>query len=124
MSDRKQTPDVLGDILGGEPVAPPPSVATKAEPAPAAKPARRKPAAKRSGRQTRSRKPKWEYMEVVFRDYRGYRAHYVNGEEQVGWKDAPPIQEYLNQLGEQGWELVGVGSRHKEEMPAYFKRRK
>jgi hypothetical protein len=63
-------------------------------------------------------------MEVIFRDYGGYRARYVNGQEQAGWKRAPIIYEHLNQLGEQGWEMVGVGARYKEEMPAYFKRRK
>jgi hypothetical protein len=63
-------------------------------------------------------------MEVVFRDYGGYRPRYVNGQELRDWKKAPPIHEYLNQLGEEGWELSGVGARHKEEMPAYLKRRK
>jgi hypothetical protein len=61
-------------------------------------------------------------MEIVFRDYGGYRPRLVNGEEQMGWKDSPIIHEYLNQLGEEGWELVAVGSRNGEEMPAYFKR--
>jgi hypothetical protein len=45
-------------------------------------------------------------MEVVFRDYGGYRPRYVNGQELRDWKKAPPIHEYLNQLGEEGWELV------------------
>jgi hypothetical protein len=62
-------------------------------------------------------------MEVVFRDYGGYRPRYVNGQEEAGWKQAPLIHEYLNQLGRQGWELAGVGSRHNEQMPAFFKRR-
>jgi len=63
-------------------------------------------------------------MEVVFRDYGGYRPRFVNGEEQTGWKRAPLIHNYLNQMGEQGWELVGVGGRHNDQMPAYFKRQK
>jgi hypothetical protein len=63
-------------------------------------------------------------MEVVFRDYRGYRPRIVNGDELPGWKKAPVILHYLNQVGEQGWELVGVGGRHNDEMPAYFRRRK
>ena len=63
-------------------------------------------------------------MEVIFRDYGGYRPRYVNGQEQQGWKQAPLIHETLNQLGEEGWELVGVGSRHNEQMPTYFKRGK
>jgi hypothetical protein len=61
-------------------------------------------------------------MEVVFRDYGGYRPRYINGLEQPGWKRLPVIHEYLNQIGAQGWELAGVGSRENREMPAYFKR--
>jgi hypothetical protein len=63
-------------------------------------------------------------MEVVFRDYGGYRPRVVNGVEQKGWKESPAIHEYLNQLGEEGWELAGVGARYKDQMPAYLKRRK
>lgn len=114
MSSRKQTPDVLGDILGGEPAAVPPT----ADP----KPAPPRPATKRQRRPRKPKQVRWEYMEVVFRDYGSYRPRCVNGEEQAGWKDAPAIQEYLNQVGEEGWELVAMGGRHGEEMPAYFKR--
>jgi hypothetical protein len=42
--------------------------------------------------------------------------------EQPNWKRLPLIRDYLNQLGEQGWELAGVGSRENHEIPAYFKR--
>ena len=116
MASRKQTPDVLSDILGGDPLPPQPPP----EPTPKPKPAPRPPT-KRRPRQPRTPQ-KWEYMEVVFRDYGGYRPRYINGEEQAGWKKAPLIYEVLNQFGEEGWELVGVGARHKEQMPAYFKR--
>jgi hypothetical protein len=116
MAPRKQTPDVLSEILGGEPApAPPPAPQPQAAPRP-----KRAPAAA-SGR-SRTRKPAWEYMEVVFRDYGGYRPRTINGQEQPDWKRSPVIHEYLNQLGEQGWELAGVGSRENREMPVYFKR--
>jgi hypothetical protein len=119
MADRKRTPDIMGEILGGEPAVP----AMAAVPQPAPKP-RRRPPTREPSAPPKAKLPKWEYMEVIFRDYGGYRARYVNGQEQIGWKQAPIIYEYLNQLGEQGWEMVGVSSRHNEEMPAYFKRRK
>ena len=122
MADRKQTPDILGEVLVGEAAVPPPAPAPAPEPP--SKPAPpRKPPVPRSSRRSKA-KPQWEYMEIVFRDYGGYRPRYVNGEEQMGWKRAPVIHEYLNQLGEQGWELVGVGGRDDRQMPAYFKRPK
>ena len=123
MADRKQTPDVLGDLLGGGGIASQPAPAPKPAPTPKPKPAtRRKSSAQRSRRRAKEQPPRWEYMEVVFRDYGGYRPRYVNGEEQSGWKKEAVIHEYLNQLGKEGWELVGVGSRHNDEMPTYFKR--
>ena len=121
MAQRKQTPDLLGEILTGEQPATQPR--PKAQPRSQESPRKRstKPA---TSRRRKPRRPKWEYLEVVFRDYRGYRPRLVNGDEQEGWKQAPVIHEYLNQLGEEGWELTGIGGRHNDEVPAYLKRPK
>ena len=117
MADRKQTPDILGEILGGE-SSPPPST-LKGTPEPEVKP---KPAGRKPRRRTKPKQQKWEYREVVFRNYGGYRPRSINGVEQPGWKNAPIIHIYLNQLGEQGWELAGIGSMGNLEMLAYLKR--
>ena len=119
MADRKQTPDVLSEILGGGP----PETGASPPPKPLTAP-KRKPTARKPRQPAKPKQAKWEYMEVVFRDYGGYRPRFVNGEEQSGWKRAPLIHDYLNQVGEEGWELVGVGGRHNDQMPAYFKRAK
>ena len=66
----------------------------------------------------------WEYREVVFRDYRGWRTHAVNGAELGNWRDAPTLLEYLEQAGREGWELVSMGERHNNHKEAYFKRPK
>jgi hypothetical protein len=63
-------------------------------------------------------------MEVVFRDYAGYRPRRVNGEELARWKEGPAILQYLNQLGDEGWELVATGGGDGKEMLAYFKRQR
>lgn len=125
MADRKQTPDILGEVLGGEPEAPLP--APPPEPQPAAKPEaapKRRAPARRSGQRRKAKPVRWEYLEILFRDYAGLRPRCANGEELAGWKELPVIHEYLNQLGEEGWELAGVGSRHKDQVPVYLKRHK
>ena len=121
MANRKETPDVLSEILGGEPAAPPPVPTAAAKEKPKAPPKRRAPA-KRASRTSKPKRQIWEYQEVIFRDYDGFRPMRVNGEELDGWKDGPMIHEYLNQLGADGWELAGVGSKHNREMPVYLKR--
>jgi hypothetical protein len=119
MANRKETPDVLSEILGGEPAAPRPTPEAKPK-----APARRRAPAARSSQPSKPKRQIWEYQEVIFRDYGGFRPRYVNGEELAGWKDGPTIHEYLNQLGADGWELAGLGSENKREMPAYLKRLK
>jgi hypothetical protein len=119
MAGRRQTPDVLGDVLGDVPQVP------QARAAPEPKPAtKRRPAPRRSSPSSRSQNPRWEYREIVFRDYGGYRPRLVDGIEQRGWKDAPFMHPYLNQLGEEGWELASLSPHHKNEMLAYLKRPK
>lgn len=112
MSNRKATPDVLGAVLGG---TPPP--AAEVTPAAISTPATAPAAAPLQPIQ-------WEYREVIFRDYRGWRARIVNGVELGDWKTAPTILEYLQQAGQEGWELVSMGDQHNNHKEAYFKRPK
>ncbi len=107
MSSRKQkTPDILGDILGGSPYPAAAGMLPPVEP-----PAPPKPL-------------EWEYREVVFRDYRGWRVRMVNGRELGDWKTSPTIVEYLEKAGNEGWELVSMSERHNNQKEAYFKRPK
>lgn len=108
MSSRKETPDILGDILGS----------VRSAPVPTGYPAPVKPAPEPA------RPLEWEYREVVFRDYRGWRARLVNGRELGDWKTSPTIVAYLEQAGNDGWELVSMGDRHNNQKEAYFKRPK
>lgn len=64
----------------------------------------------------------WEYLTVTFRDYGGWRPRFVNGAQVRGWKEQPLIHDYLAQLGAQGWEMVSMGERHRNQKEAFFKR--
>jgi len=128
MADRKHTPDVLADILGGagpqEPSAP--DVVSPSEP---------KPSRRTGSRSTRtqtsrsSKKENWEYQLVSFQEYKGWRPRFVNGQEVADWMSAPIIHEYVNQLGEDGWELTSASAGQSlygltDRLQLYFKRTK
>jgi hypothetical protein len=131
MSDkRKQTPDVLADILGGAP--PTPGDEIPAFPAPP--PAKPKPAARpKTTRAPRRPSPAapadWQYQVVSFQDYKGWRARFVDGKELRQWPNSPLVHEYLAQMAGQGWELVTASSGERlyglsDKHQLYFRRPK
>ena len=126
MSERKQTPDVLSDLLNtGSPpdaVAPPEAAATPA--ARSANSVKATPAPAATVAQTPAAPSQWEYREVIFREFRGWRPRYIDGSERWDWKEAPTMFDYLRQTGDEGWELVSVGEAHNYQKTAYFKRPK
>lgn len=134
MSSRKKTPDVLSELLGGAQAGPPPAEelglapAAPAAPAPARRPATRRSAGVASAPATPAAPaptpaaPAWEYQEVVFREFRGWRPRLVDGVEQRNWKQAPVIVDYLRAMGQAGWELVSLSPEQHFQKTAYFKR--
>jgi hypothetical protein len=117
---RKETPDVLGEILAGTaPIAAPIPVTPTAAPTPAEKRAR-KPARPQPHREvpepqptppTPAAKPeRWEYLVVSLQDHRGWRPRFINGQEVRNWAQAPEIHDYVDQLGEDGWDLTAASA--------------
>ncbi len=98
MSDRKPTPDLLTELLGGGQSSEP----TPGVPEPPA--------------------VQWEYQEAIFRDYRGWRLRAVNGQETGDWKVAPLLHQYLESAGAAGWELVSLSEVRHNQRDAYLKR--
>ena len=139
MTDRKQTPDVLGDILGGDVVEDikemvAQELAAVGEPEGPGE-ARRQQSRTRRGQQqqrrraSRAKKNKWEYLLVSFQEHKGWRPRYLNGQEVSDWMDAPVIHDYVGQLGEEGWEMVGASSGQRmygltDVRQLFFKRQK
>ncbi len=112
---RKETPDVLGELLAGPPVDAD-SPAQPAQPTPPPKPraSRSAGATGSKGKQAKQPEPAppakgWDYLIVSFSNHRGWRPRYINGQEIRNWNQAPVIHDYLAQLGEDGWEMVGAG---------------
>lgn len=124
MAKRKETPDVLAEILGGEvpaqfdaPISPPPKAVSRPavkvakSPAPVRTPAPRK----------------WEYLLVSFQNYQGWRPRFHNGRELDDWIYGPLAHEHLQELADEGWELTAAcagehmyGSSDKYQL--YFRR--
>jgi hypothetical protein len=110
MSKRKQTPDVLAEILGGE--------AASIEESPG------RPAG------SDNRRPEaWEYRLVSFQDYHGWRPRYLNGRELKDWTNGPLIHDYIQSMGDEGWELLTASAGERlygsaDNHQLYFKRLK
>lgn len=133
---RKETPDVLGEVLAGIGEA---TVQT-APAAPAAAPSPRKPRGPRTAPKAAAEPAPpeppappasrgWDYLVVSFSEYRGWRPRFINGQEIRNWMHAPLIHDYLAQLGEDGWEMAGAGGGKalygaSDYYQAFFKRPK
>lgn len=56
---------------------------------------------------------KWEYKQfmITVAERNGRLLLYsINGQQPPNWSKGPTIDEYLSQLGTEGWELVAVTS--------------
>ena len=128
MNKRKETPDLLSEILGGD-IATPAADESLAGPPPT--PARPKSASKPRRTSTSSPRiksqPKWGYRLATFQDHNGWRLRFVDGVAVENWTEGLLMHEYLDQMGGEGWELTGAccGEKlfgHMDKYQLYFKR--
>jgi hypothetical protein len=135
MVERKETPDVLADLLSDAPAVAPSPAAT----APVNKvldlPTRRSPRPKTEPSPVPPPAPApepvqpvaWEYELVSCQDYHGWRPRFVNGKELPAWMKGPLIEDYLNMRGAEGWELTAATNGQTmygaaDRVQLYFKR--
>jgi hypothetical protein len=105
MSDRKQTPDVLADILGAGPAASPPGPTQTRTPR-TSSPRRSAPASAPASASAAGKAHRWEYLVVSCQHHHGWRPRYEGGVEIAGWLTGPLLHTYLEGRGREGWELV------------------
>ena len=130
MNQRKETPDVLSEILGGETSEPIADENVIGGPPPSEKPKRvSKPRRSTTTRRRKTSKPKWDYKVVSLQEYRGWRPRFVDGVELKDWTEGPIMHEYISTLGDEGWELTTACAGEKlygrlDKYQLYFKRQK
>jgi len=121
MTERKETPDILGAILSG---ATPPEQPSAPQPVVAPPPVAR---LERTPRASAHKSTHWEYLIVSFHEQNGWHARFVNGHELENWQRGPQLHDVLDQLGEDGWELINVVKSEAlygtmDRIQAFFKR--
>jgi hypothetical protein len=53
----------------------------------------------------------WEYLFVAAYASRGtHRVQRANGHQLEQWEDGPTLYDYCQDLGDEGWELVGANT--------------
>jgi hypothetical protein len=124
MADRKQTPDILSEILSGTPT--PQSVSAQIS-APRGSPKSKAKPASRPIKEPRSKKLHFEFQVVSFQDYKGWRSRFINGKEISNWMSAPLLHEYIQLKADEGWELVCATSGERlygtsDKRQLFFKR--
>jgi hypothetical protein len=122
MTERKGTPDILGAILSG---ATPPDQSAAPQPVVVPPVAR----AERAPRTSSNKQTQWEYLVVSFHEQNGWHARFINGHELENWQRGPQLHDVLDQLGEDGWELINVVKSEPlygtmDRLQAFFKRSK
>jgi hypothetical protein len=125
MAERKQTPNILNEIMSGSPAEP----VVTAQPVRSTRPPRAKPAASAKASTPRDQPRKqWQHRLVSFQDYKGWRPRFVDGVELADWFRLPIIHEYLSLVADDGWELVAATSGEKmyglsDKIQLYFIKR-
>jgi hypothetical protein len=117
MSERKQTPDILAEILGGEATSPVASdvevdrpLLAKPPAAPKrAAPSRRPAPAKPDASAARSAKG-WQLHVASFQERNGWRLRYVDGKEVADWLSSPLLHEYIALQAAEGWQVAAACS--------------
>ncbi len=128
MTERKGTPDILGrnferrDSARSTFRAPAGCCTAGRAGCTAAGRARGTSAARVAAKQTQ-----WEYLVVSFHEQNGWHARFVNGHELENWQRGPQLHDVLDQLGEDGWELINVVKSEPlygtmDRIQAFFKR--
>ena len=132
MAERKQTPDVLAELLGAELPTVPALQPAVDEPFVTKTAPKEQPARDAKPRPQPVRKPApdaWEVEIVTFQEHRGWRPRYVNGAEVKGWLTGFLVHDYVSLRGAEGWELAASSNRDRfygaaDGLQLYFKRRK
>jgi len=107
MTERKGTPDILGAILSGTSSTDQSTPMTAAAPTVPVTP-RQTFRTERAPRASAARQIRWEYLVVSFHEQNGWHARFINGHELDNWQRGPQLHDVLDQLGEDGWELINV----------------
>jgi hypothetical protein len=66
---------------------------------------------------------------VSFHEQNGWHARFINGHELENWQRGPQLHDVLDQLGDDGWELINVVKSEPlygtmDRLQAFFKRGK